>query len=176
MVASSTAVEVAEMETMLNELRERLRDVELTNRALEAENALYQSRNGVLEESALNELVRSTQMRQILTDMSALLIAGLKKMEENVDAARRDRAEREARRLEQERALEVGSGDLPIFMDQEAAAPVTAPSRSEAEALGEEIETSSLDRIPVNEWGPDPESDIEKLAKLGEPDKGPSFR
>lgn len=168
------AIEVAEMETEINALRERARTLELTNRALEAENALYEARCRASDEAALNELVRSTQMRQILTDMSAMLIAGLKRMEESVDVARRDRAEREARRIEQERALEVGSGDLPLFMDQNETPPQPAPPP-------EEIESSSLNKIPANEWAepskePDVESDIERLARLGEPDKGPTFR
>jgi hypothetical protein len=173
------AVEVAEMETTIQHLREQVRDLELTCRALEVENQMYQARCTVAEAAALDELVRSTQMRQTMTDMSAMLIAGLRKMEDNVDEARRVQAEREARRLEQERALEVGSGHLPLFMGQGPDAPVTAPSEPqlppEAEPLGE-ISTSSQSLIPTNAFQPDLETDLERLTKLGEPDKVSNFR
>lgn len=166
------AIEVAEMETTIQFLRDQVRDLELTNRALEAENAIYQSRLQVAEAAALDELVRSTQMRQTLTDMSAMLISGLRKMEENVDRERRTRAEKEARRIEQERALEVGSGDVPLFMEKNETPPETAPPPPD------EIETSSLDRIPANAFAPvDLESDLQKLERLGKgDDKDPAFR
>lgn len=171
------AVEVAEMETTIQYLRDQVRELEITNRALEAENAMYEARCSTAEASSMDELVRSTQMKQMMTDMSSLLLAGLRKMEEEVTADRRSRAEKEARRREQEKALEVGSDDKPLFLDKNEPAPVTAPSASEAEALGEpQPQTSSLDLIPGVDYPSDPETDIERLAQLGEPDKGPTFR
>lgn len=171
------AFEVAEMETTIQYLRDQVRDLEIANRALEAENAMYQARCYTAETSSMDELVRSTQMKQIMTDMSSMLLAGLRKMEEEVTADRRSRAEKEARRREQEKALEVGGDDKPLFLDKNEPPPVTAPSAPEAEAVGEP-QTSSLNLIPGVDYpsSSDPETDIERLAQLGEPEKGPTFR
>jgi len=177
------AVEVAEMETTIRLLREQVRDYERTIAALEAENNMLRERCEKSEESAVIELTRATQMKQTMTDMSAMLIAGLRKMESDVDEALRVRAEeraaKEARRAQQERDLEVGSGGLPVFLDQSPERVAGGPEHGEAEALGEVTETSSLDKLPPASFQPDIESDLERLAKLGsggEPDKGESFR
>lgn len=175
------AVEVAEMETEINALRERVRDLEQTTAALEAENSMLRERCDKSEESALVELTRSTQMKQVMTSMSAMLIDGLRKMQTAVDEEQRARAEervaKQERRAQQERALEVGSGGLPVFLDQENERVAGAPERAEAEVLGEVVETSSLDKLPGNAFEPrDIQSDLRKLAALGEPDKGSNFR
>lgn len=170
------AVEVAEMETTIHNMREHVRDCERTIAALEAENAMLRERCERAERDALDELIRSTQMKQTMTDMSSMLIAGLRKMEHQVDEDRRARAleriEKEERRAAQERALEVGSGGLPLFMDSDETPPQPAPPP-------EEIETSSLDKLPPASFQPDIETDLQKLARLGsggEPDKGDTFR
>ena len=168
------AVEVAEMETTIQYLRDHVRKLELDNRTLETENAMYQARCRVAEESALNELVRSTQMRQTLTDMSAMVIAGLRKMEENVDKERRVRAEKEALRREQEAAMAAEMGEAPLFITKNEPPPVTAPSEATpAPEIVRYVDAaeSSSNRIPVNAWAPDVQADLKQLVALGEADK-----
>ena len=159
------AVEVAEMETTIHTLREQVRDLERTVAALEAENAMLQSRCEKAEDAAMTELVRSTQMKQVMTSMSAMLIDGLRKMEEAVDEERRTRAEKEARRLEQERLLGVGGEDAPFGAAPVAEPPVLGPQQ--ADVLGE---SSTLDKLAPATFQTDLESDLQRLAALGETD------
>lgn len=142
-----TAMEVANMENELSELRDRVIDLNATNRALEAENAIWESRSRSAEQRAEDELVRATEMRQILTDVSNMLLEGLRKIEAKVVEARSERDEKEARRRQQETALEVGSGDSPLFIAGEEPAPITAPSEG-ANGRPEPSRLPTVDLIP----------------------------
>lgn len=108
-MAQTTAYEVAEMESNIaiyrneNEaLRRELALVTSERDALRVEVALTTAR-------AQEELVRSTEMHTIISQVSAGLVAGLQKMHSVTQV-------RKARREEQERALDVGGNDpSPVY-------------------------------------------------------------
>lgn len=175
------AIEVAEMESTIQFLREEVRDLEKRIAAAEAENAMLRARCEEADETAHTELVRSTTMKATMTQMSALLLSGLKQMEDEVSRERAERAEKEARRLEQERAILKEGGDAPLFLTGareprevhklacdgklngvDKHSPDLDEQR-EQRSTGSKLPTVDLNTISI-------ESDIEKLAKLGEPD------
>lgn len=110
MATQRTATDVAEMESDLVLARAEVERLRTQVAVLTQENGNLRSNLAQAEGIAREEMIRATQMETIMSQVSMGLVAGLNKMQD------RKRSEREARRLDQERALGVGDSGGPSFV------------------------------------------------------------
>lgn len=126
----TTAIEVAELESEVKQLREVMARAEIKLAVLTAERDALKIEAALAQHAARTELIRSTTMESIMTQVSAGLIDGLNKMN-----AERN-AERAVRRQKQEHALEVDAEGSPSFLQRRGAKsedPIAQPSEERVE-------------------------------------------